>query len=54
MNIINEDETRRKWIDTKLIKSGWTKILPFSVPLDLPTLHKTADTELPTDDVFGP
>ena len=22
MNVINEDETRKKWIDTKIIKSG--------------------------------
>ena len=53
MNIINEDETRKKWIDTKLIKSGWTKIINFSNDLDLSTLHRTAVRELPTDDGFA-
>jgi len=53
MNIINEDETRKKWIDTKLIKSGWTKIITYSNDLDLSSLHKTAIRELPTDDGFA-
>ncbi len=53
MNMINEDETRKKWIDTKLIKSGWTKIVDYSDTLDFSTLHKTAVRELPTDDGFA-
>lgn len=53
MNSINEYETRKQWIDTKLIKSGWTKIVDFSDDLDLTTLHKTAVRELPTDDGFA-
>ena len=53
MNIINEYETRTKWIDTKLIKSGWTKIIDFSTDLDLSSLHRTAVRELPTDDGFA-
>lgn len=50
MHTINEDETRKEWIDAKLIKSGWTKIINISDDLDLSTLHKTAVRELPTDD----
>jgi len=53
MNVINEDETRKKWIDTKIIKSGWTKIVTYSNDLDLSSLHKTGVRELPTDDGFA-
>ncbi len=53
MNDVNEKETRKKWIDTKLIKSGWTKIVDYSDTLDLSTLHRTAVKELPTDDGFA-
>lgn len=50
MNNVDEKETRKKWIDAKLIKSGWTRIIDYSATLDLATLHKTAVRELPTDD----
>ncbi|EKD79724.1 MAG: hypothetical protein ACD_40C00331G0007 [uncultured bacterium] len=53
MNYINEKDTRTKWIDTKLVKAGWTKIIDFSPELDLTKLHKTAVRELPTDDGFA-
>jgi type I restriction enzyme R subunit len=50
---INEAETRKRWIDTKLIKSGWTKIIDFSEVHNINTLHRTAVRELPTDDGFA-
>src|SRR3990170_4665617 len=53
MNYVNEKDTRTKWIDAKLIKSGWTRIVDFSDTLDLTTLHRTAVRELPTDDGFA-
>lgn len=53
MNDVNEKDTRKKWIDTKLIRSGWTKIVDYSDTLDLSTLHRTAVKELPTDDGFA-
>lgn len=53
MNNVDEKETRKKWIDAKLIKSGWTRIIDYSDTLDLTTLHKTAVRELLTDDGFA-
>ncbi|PIR42213.1 restriction endonuclease subunit R [candidate division WWE3 bacterium CG10_big_fil_rev_8_21_14_0_10_35_32] len=53
MNYVNEKDTRKRWIDTKLIKSGWTKIVDYSDGLNLSTLHKTAVRELLTQDGFA-
>ena len=41
MNIINEETTRKRWIDEKLRKSGWTNIVRYVEGLDTSTLHKT-------------
>lgn len=49
MDINNEKQTRKKWIDEKLKKSGWESIIPYSEDLDKSTLHKTAIEEYPTD-----
>lgn len=48
MDIINEQATRKKWIDEKLKKSGWDKIIPYSDKLDTSSLHKTAVEEFVT------
>ncbi len=49
MEIVNEQQTRKGLIDTRLKKAGWTKIIPFSEDLDLSTLNNTAVEEFPTD-----
>jgi type I restriction enzyme R subunit len=47
--IINEQFTRKNWIDEKLKKSGWVSIIPFSQDLDTSTLSCTAVEEYPTE-----
>lgn len=46
---INEAATRKQWIDGKLKKSGWDKIIPYVDGLDTSALHKTAVTEYMTE-----
>lgn len=48
MTFINENETRKKWIDEKLKASGWKHIIPYCDDLDFSTLHKTAVEEYQT------
>lgn len=48
MDHTNEQTTRKKWIDEKLKKSGWDKIIPYSDDLDTSSLHKTAVEEYMT------
>jgi len=48
MNIINEETTRKRWIDEKLRKSGWTNIVRYEEGLDTSALHKTAVEEFMT------
>lgn len=49
MDNINEQTTRKQWIDERLKKSGWTSIIPFSPDLDTSTLTCTAVEEYPTE-----
>ncbi len=48
MDIIDEQATRKKWIDDKLKKAGWDKIIPYKEGMDTSTLHKVAVTEYMT------
>jgi type I restriction enzyme R subunit len=48
MNMINEETTRKKWIDDKLKKAGWDNIIRYEEGLDTSTLHKTAVEEFMT------
>ncbi|MCL4366717.1 DEAD/DEAH box helicase family protein [Patescibacteria group bacterium] len=48
MEIIDEQTTRKKWIDEKLKKSGWDKIIRYEEGLDTTNLHKTAVEEYMT------
>lgn len=48
MNMINEETTRKKWIDDKLKKAGWDDIVRYEEGLDTSALHKTAVEEFMT------
>lgn len=47
--MLNEASTRSEYIDQKLIKAGWDKIIPYKDSLDFSLLHKTAVMEYPTE-----
>lgn len=53
MDYVNEKETRKKWIDSKLAKAGWEKVIPYTTELNLSKLHRVAVAELPTNDGFA-
>ncbi len=46
--MINEETTRKQWIDGKLKKAGWETIIPYTEGMDTSALHKTAVTEFVT------
>lgn len=48
MNIINEETTRKKWIDEKLKKSGWETLVRYEEGMDTSSLHKVAVEEYMT------